>query len=186
MSKISSIHVAICAVLAACSLSAHSAPETLANNGHTYEWISGPFSWDQALADASTHTNAGQTGYMATITSAAENDFVHGLANTRLAWIGASQVNGDWVWRAGPEAGQALSYSNWGTNQGLNQSLETHAGINWFGQTQKRWDDFGVVVQTFGYVVEYDAVTAVPEPETYAMMLAGLGALSLVARRRVR
>lgn len=55
MSKISSIHVAICAVLAACSLSAHSAPETLANNGHTYEWISGPFSWDRLGRCVHTH-----------------------------------------------------------------------------------------------------------------------------------
>ena len=36
------------------------------------------------------------------------------------------------------------------------------------------WDDFVVGVN----------VTAVPEPETYALMLAGLGAMAFVARRR--
>lgn len=38
------------------------------------------------------------------------------------------------------------------------------------------WDDFVVGVN----------VTAVPEPETYALMLAGLGAMAFVARRRQR
>jgi hypothetical protein len=68
----------------------------------------------------------------------------------------------------------------------LTNSAEPYAGINWYGQTQNKWDDYGVVIQNFGYVVEYNAAPAVPEPETYAMMLAGLCALSLVKRRRVR
>lgn len=48
--------------------------------------------------------------------------------------------------------------------------------------------------RVFGVIVAYDApvvvgtwdvtVTAVPEPETYAMLLAGLGLLGFVARRR--
>lgn len=40
------------------------------------------------------------------------------------------------------------------------------------------WDDFVVGVNV--------AVVAVPEPETYALMLAGLGAMGFVARRRQR
>ncbi|WP_047534507.1 PEP-CTERM sorting domain-containing protein [Methylotenera sp. N17] len=35
-----------------------------------------------------------------------------------------------------------------------------------------------------GYIGGYVAVTAVPEPESYAMMLAGLGVMGAVARRR--
>jgi hypothetical protein len=32
--------------------------------------------------------------------------------------------------------------------------------------------------------VKVESITAVPEPETYAMLLAGLGAMGFVARRR--
>lgn len=42
-------------------------------------------------------------------------------------------------------------------------------------------------VSKFGYWESYDikqTVSAVPEPETYGMFLAGLGLLGVVARRR--
>jgi hypothetical protein len=44
----------------------------------------------------------------------------------------------------------------------------------------------GVMSNTSGWSASWDdrAVSAVPEPETYAMMLAGLGLMGFVARRR--
>ena len=40
------------------------------------------------------------------------------------------------------------------------------------------------IVQGPGLIGIYDGVQVIPEPETYALMLAGLGALGFVARRR--
>jgi hypothetical protein len=44
--------------------------------------------------------------------------------------------------------------------------------------------DFGSNSRAVGYGVALAAVPAVPEPQTYALMLAGLGAVAFMARRR--
>ena len=37
-----------------------------------------------------------------------------------------------------------------------------------------------------GQLIEVAAVTPIPEPQTYAMLLAGLGLLAFMTRRRMR
>lgn len=175
---------AFCFAIMAASATAQAAPVLWSNNGHYYELIGGSYTWDEAFADAPTRTFNGMAGYLATIASSDENDFVFSVASGDIAFIGASLVADVWAWRNGPEIGEALAsgYSNWGLYQGLPDSSETHAGINW-SVPAKTWDDFGDI-ESFAYVIEYGDAASVPEPETYSLMVIGLGLLGFIARRR--
>jgi len=89
--------------------------------------------WAQANANAQSATINGVpeiTGHLATITSEEENDVVFNLL-TATSWLGGSddEVEGEWRWVTGPEAGQQFwqgvasgfavngSYENWATNE---------------------------------------------------------------------
>lgn len=89
--------------------------------GHFYESRKFPGaneSWDWAARDAASRSFFGMQGYLATITSEHENDFITGIV-TANAWIGAvdmaedlSRVAGGelpvWMWMTGPETGQVF------------------------------------------------------------------------------
>jgi hypothetical protein len=101
-------------------------------NGHTYRVVAKPnlISWDAANTEA---TLAG--GYLATITSPAENAFVFSLidnasfwtqsANDHGPWIGgfqppaSSEPSGGWTWvtQSGASSPEPFSYSNWETGE---------------------------------------------------------------------
>ena len=77
-------------------------------NGHYYEVVNETVTWTAAKAAAEASTLYGLTGYLVTITSAAENTFVHTKINAD-AWIGASDdanytsnthatTEGTWEW----------------------------------------------------------------------------------------
>ena len=90
-------------------------------NGHRYQVVPGGMTWGEANAAAQT---AG--GYLATITSAAENDFVFSLIDRASMWSssgtsrfgpwiggvqspGSPEPAGGWGWITG----EAFGYSNW-------------------------------------------------------------------------
>ncbi|MEM1328611.1 MAG: BspA family leucine-rich repeat surface protein [Bacteroidota bacterium] len=93
-------------------------------NGHFYEVVgqesgSTKFSWTEARDSAENKILAGLPGYLATITSQEENEFIVSLLTGKIdkVWIGASDnggvatfggsaTEGDWRWVTGPE-GQA-------------------------------------------------------------------------------
>jgi hypothetical protein len=150
-------------------------------NGHWYEYVGNSVTWSQAASAAAT-----MGGYLATVTSANENQFVSStIANGAWAWLGANDaaVEGTFVWQGGPEAGQALTYTNWNYGEPNNLGNEDYLHTNSCGTGC--WNDW-TGYYTNGFVVEYTTygVAPIPEPETYAMMLAGLGLLGVAARRR--
>ncbi len=88
--------------------------------GHYYEYVvAHGTDWGTAMAAASARSYFGLRGYLATVTSAEENDFIRGFLSEE-AWLGAmatqtpsspSNLAGDygvprtWYWVTGPEAG---------------------------------------------------------------------------------
>ena len=86
-----------------------------AANGHIYETVNTVLSWTDAKAAAESKSLGGFTGYLVTVTSQAEQDFVTSLCTGRISvgydyrsvWTGASDadVEGNWTWVTGPEAG---------------------------------------------------------------------------------
>ena len=110
--------------------------------GNFYEFVNTNRSWASANTNAQGRTFGGNSGYLATITSAAEFSYVVSKAGlgTRV-WLGASDaaVEGEWRWTDGPEVGQQFwqgdasgsavggAYTNW-TFSGGSQSEPNNWG----------------------------------------------------------
>lgn len=162
-------------------------------NDHWYEVIylgGGEITWDQANISAQSMSHDGETGYLASITSAAEQAFLNILNHAYAvaspfhnsyyvtAWIGANDVatEGAWEWTSG----EAFSYTNWSGGEPNNYLNEDHVQGWWSGD---RWNDCRGTCGTYKYVVEYNP-SQVPLPASLPLIAAGLGALGLFGRRR--
>ncbi|WP_181566743.1 HYR domain-containing protein [Aequorivita sp. CIP111184] len=150
------------------------------DNNHYYEYVNQSLSWVQAKAAAATRTLYGLQGYLATSTSAEENNFI----KTKLTddgWLGGSdefsQINqavgsplyanqaaaeNNWYWITGPEAGTQMSfgsnplpgqYVNWNPSE-PNNSGGTEDYMQIYFANDGRWNDLGTG-QSMGYIVEY-------------------------------
>jgi streptogramin lyase len=138
-------------------------------NGHYYELVmpadpSGNFSWTQADAAASAMSYDGSPGYLATVTSAAENEFLgsqfqSGLGDRgNVAWIGLTDVGhtNDWTW----VTGEPFSYSNWAGGEPNNPGVEDWVGYWNVEAPAWSWNNFllddyapGVL---YGFIVEFN------------------------------
>ncbi|MDY0073735.1 MAG: cadherin domain-containing protein [Thauera sp.] len=144
-------------------------------NGHYYEFVEVTNkSWTAAKADAEARTFNGLTGYLATITSSAENAFIISKVGGN-AWIGGSDAGQEntWTWRGGPEAGQTFyvhggnnagRYSTWQSGEPNNSLGSEHyaqiISVNTGSLVAGKWNDLsnsgGSDSYTVtGYVVEY-------------------------------
>ncbi len=171
----------------------NAAPLYFADNGHYYEYIHDQsIHWNDALTAASGLSHLGNQGYLATITSQEENDFLYALVQPYLtpahpfydnAWIGGSDEGdeGNWTWRTGPEAGLSFNYENWGLNEPNGSTRENYTRFSW---SNGSWNDI-LPDDPWGngYLVEYNSAP-IPEPAT--MLLFGFGLLGFagVSRRK--
>ena len=171
--------------------SAARALPVLGPTGDYYEFVATAREWSDALADAASRSYLGHPGYVVTITSSAENQFVENLVpdDVGSAWIAASDLaaEGTWRWVAGPAAGQVfwqdgttLTYADWALGEPNDVGLGEDYGEMY--AASGTWNDIqGPLVQDRRpYVVEY----FVPEPGT--TLLLGIGVAGLVALDRRR
>ena len=90
---------------------------------HYYQAFTNNVSWYSALSFASVQSYRGLQGYLVTITSKTEDDFVNNSvvkpsattgysfsSGYKSFWIGASDeyLEGTWIWMSGPETGQTV------------------------------------------------------------------------------
>lgn len=177
-------------------------------NGHYYDYVSaGIFdgiTFEAARTGAEASTYMGMTGYLATITSAAENTFlidafsyVYGFGGNpgTTAYIGATDGNTDGIfrWIGGPEAGQTLNYTNF--NGGAVEEAGVVNQLVFFrflaqNNANGTWLIYNSSNRALGYLIEYSGTSSptsgVPEPGTWAMAATALLPLGLGAWRRAR
>lgn len=143
--------------------------------GHLYEYVASSLDWNSAKTAAEARTKYGASGYLATITSSNENDFVSArLLNA--GWMGASDVSteGTWKWVTGPENGttfcignlscsvQSGQYANWNTGEPNDSGGNEDCGQFLAGGSGK-WNDLPCSGTTLpGYVVEYGSSGNMP------------------------
>lgn len=129
-----------------------------ASNGHFYEFVTPAVAWYTAKANASGRTYLGLTGYLATITSQTENDFIKQTLSAD-GWIGASddygEINtatgattyanqgaseGKWYWVTGPEKGTQMTTGN-APNASSYPTAYGTSFNNWnIGEPNNFWD----------------------------------------------
>ncbi|WP_353471931.1 hypothetical protein PVT71_11545 [Salipiger sp. H15] len=151
--------------------------EAEGGNGHWYQYVETPLTWDEARAEAETRSHLGLPGYLATITSAGENAFILSITPPNV-WAGGSDARseGTWEWATGPEAGEvfwtrasgALGYADWGGFE-PNNAWSEPPGVDYLTvhslYASGTWADNGIPPNpnhAFGYVVEYSALDRPP------------------------
>lgn len=146
---------------------------------HYYEYVStGQISWKNAKAGAAAKSFFGLTGYLTTIATENENQFIQSIIGSD-SWIGASDdyteikaantqnnlfanqsaAEGKYHWVTGPESGNLIStYNNWNNGEPTpNNHDENYAHMYQSGGLAGKWNDLvdGGNSTTAGYVIEF-------------------------------
>ena len=137
-------------------------------NGHYYEVVNETVTWTAAKTAAEASTLYGLTGYLVTITSAAENTFVSSKISAN-AWIGASDdgnytsnthatTEGTWEWVSGPENGKTFTCQPEGQGRdavAAHSDCAVHSDTsyeNWATNEPNDWPTATISQEDYGHI----------------------------------
>jgi hypothetical protein len=152
-----------------------------ADTGHYYEYVANSgISWSAARAAAQLKTFSGQSGYLATVPSAAVNALITSKIPGALnVWLGGRAIANfggyarSWQWMDGPLAGTVFTrcsaavgacdfvnsggfYQNWASGEPNNFSPGEESIVTNWNAANGLWNDLaGSGSSAAGYVVEY-------------------------------
>ena len=147
-------------------------------NGHFYRPITTGTTYTNARALSLQQTFKGQTGYLVTLTSADEDNFIQQNVPQQNIWFALTDETVEGYWRidAGPEAGTLIKtsngqlagnivgqYNNWAGGEPNNSGNEDYAVTKWGGGSQ--WNDLPNHFSC-AYVVEFGTWTN-PDDQTF-------------------
>jgi hypothetical protein len=173
---------------------------------HFYRYVtSHGIRWSAAQSEAKSDAMMyyGLRGYLATVTSQAENDFIK-LKTTGVGWIGGSDSlkEGEWRWVTGPEgmedgggghrfydtAGGPYmgAYTNWNSGEPNNAGDEDYAHITLFpgnSNNSYKWNDLADTggsgdYASAGYLIEFGGFPGEPNLKLSATLDLNVNTLS--------
>lgn len=171
-------------------------PAFFGETGHYYDFVwAGEITWTEANQQAPTLYYHGHQGYLATIRSQSENDFLYQTYGHIFweGWLGGWQElgfppNEHWHW----VTGEPWEYTNWAAgepNDAGGTGEECYLQMWGYGTTGPgKWNDDADNTQPGnigGYFVEY-GVQPIPEPSSLVLIALGLGAAAGARRLRKR
>jgi|WetSurMetagenome_2_1015567.scaffolds.fasta_scaffold178200_1 hypothetical protein len=170
-------------------------------NGHYYEVVpkanGTTLTWSESVTQASALTHLGMPGYLVTITSDQERDFVNALDwhGEEYMWIGGSQLSGQaapnigWQWITG----EPFLYDDWEPGEPNDDVITTGVEDNEENclafHKNSGWNDAVCSLAGGYFLVEFDPpAQTVPTMNEWGtiilIVVSGLGAVYYMRRQR--